>query len=494
MTSDHIVAGPSVPKDGGACCIMKGVKNRILLTEMAHVLSDGVDTLYTLVLILWQVCEAPAPIVRLCYRLAVHLAAVSQQADCDAIRPCAVLVVVVVPGLGSVDIDLFRLVGVCDGIAGLGIACDSRSISGYSDFLDGVCDLLTILIFIQIREAGRPVVGFVQSRRRSSVSPVGQQPHDDVQRTNAVLIISIIPYLSNGYIQNGSFNGYTKAASEGNTPAPAVSSDRDRIVAQARAWLGKKEADGSHKEIIDVYNSHKPLARGYAVKYTDAWCATFVSAVAIKCGLTDIIPTECGCGQMIALFQKLGEWIENDAYVPSPGDVIFYDWQDSGSGDNTGWPDHVGIVETVSGSTITVIEGNKSDAVGRRMLQVNGKYIRGYGVPKYSSGSAAPTPATPSKTVDELVQEVLDGKWGNGTDRKDRLTAAGYDYSAVQVKVNALVKKQEATPVYYTVKSGDTLSGIAAKYGTSVSAIQKLNPTLIKNVNLILTGWKIRVK
>ena len=110
------------------------------------------------------------------------------------------------------------------------------------------------------------------------------------------------------------------------------------------------------------------------------------------------------------------------------------------------------------------------------------------------SKPATPASVTPAKTVDELAQEVLDGKWGNGTDRKERLTAAGYDYSAVQAKVNALVKKQESTPVYYTVKSGDTLSGIAKKYSTTVSAIQKLNPTLIKNVNLILTGWKIRVK
>lgn len=295
-------------------------------------------------------------------------------------------------------------------------------------------------------------------------------------------------------IQNSGFNGFTKAASDDSKPSAAASNQRDQVIAQARAWLGKKESDSSHKEIIDVYNSHKPLVRGYAVTYTDAWCATFVSAVAIKCGLTDIIPTKCGCGHMIALFQKLGEWIENDAYVSSPGDVIFYDWQDSGNGDNTGWPDHVGIVETVSGSNITVIEGNKSNAVGIRTLQVNGKYIRGYGVPKYSSGSSDSASATPAKTIDELAQEVLDGKWGNGTDRKERLTAAGYDYSAVQAKVNALVKKQESTPVNYTVKSGDTLSGIAKKYGTTVSAIQKLNPTLIKNVNLILTGWKIRVK
>lgn len=159
------------------------------------------------------------------------------------------------------------------------------------------------------------------------------------------------------------------------------------IVSQAQSWIGYKESNGSHKKIIDVYNSHKPLARGYAVKYTDAWCATFVSACAIKVGFTDIIPTECSCGQMIELFKKIGAWVENDAYVPKAGDIIFYDWQDNGKGDNKGYSDHVGIVEKVNGSTITVIEGNKEEVVGRRSLAVNGKYIRGYGVPKYDKPS-----------------------------------------------------------------------------------------------------------
>jgi hypothetical protein len=68
------------------------------------------------------------------------------------------------------------------------------------------------------------------------------------------------------------------------------------------------------------------------------------------------------------------------------------------SGDNTGWPDHVGIVEKVSGKTITVIEGNKSNAVGRRTLQVGGKYIRGYGVPKYSSTSGSGSTPTPTRS------------------------------------------------------------------------------------------------
>lgn len=290
-------------------------------------------------------------------------------------------------------------------------------------------------------------------------------------------------------IKDGGFNGYKK-----NDVTQDASGQRDKVVAQAQSWIGKKESDGSHKEIIDVYNSHKPLARGYSVKYTDAWCATFVSAVAIKCGVTDILPTECGCEPMINLFKKLGEWVENDAYIPSPGDVIFYDWQDSGSGDDTGYSDHVGIVEKATKNTITVIEGNYSDSVKRRKLQVNGQYIRGFGVPKYAAVKeqiSVPAPEK-AKTVDELAKEVIDGKWGNGDARKKSLTEAGYDYGAIQARVNELVKKTE--PIYYTVRSGDTLSTIARKYGTSVSAIQQLNSSLIKNVNLIITGWKIRVK
>jgi peptidoglycan hydrolase-like protein with peptidoglycan-binding domain len=88
---------------------------------------------------------------------------------------------------------------------------------------------------------------------------------------------------------------------------------------------------------------------------------------------------------MITLAQKMGIWVENDAHKPEPGDIILYDWDDSGSGDNKGNSDHVGVVEKVSGTTITVIEGNYSNAVKRRTLKVNGKYIRGYIVPKFEA-------------------------------------------------------------------------------------------------------------
>lgn len=194
------------------------------------------------------------------------------------------------------------------------------------------------------------------------------------------------------------YDKYAKAAAapEPTTQGGNNMSERQKLVSMAASFVGCKESNGSHRKIIEIYNAHKPLARSYAVKYTDAWCATFVSAMAIKCDLTDIIPTECGCGQMIALFQKLGAWQENDAYTPKPGDIIFYDWDDNGSGNNTGWSDHVGIVESVSGSTIKVIEGNISNAVGRRSLKVNGRYIRGYGVPKFkeSSGNTSSSSGT----------------------------------------------------------------------------------------------------
>lgn len=177
---------------------------------------------------------------------------------------------------------------------------------------------------------------------------------------------------------------------------------REQYVNTAAAYVGAQKGTSKHHEIIDTYNTIKPLPRGYKVTYTDAWCATTVSAMAKKCNLLDIIPAECSCYYMIEGFKKLNRWVENDAYVPNIGDIIFYDWNDSGSGDDKGTPDHVGIVESVSNGTITVIEGNKGSPsqVGRRYIAVNGRYIRGFGIPNYASKAtkAATTPPKANTT------------------------------------------------------------------------------------------------
>ena len=179
---------------------------------------------------------------------------------------------------------------------------------------------------------------------------------------------------------------------------------RNKIVSNAVAYLGAKESDGSFKIIIDTYNTITPLPRKYKVRYTDAWCAAFVSAIFKMSNLIQIIPPECSCFFMIEGFKKLGRWEEKDSYIPKEGDVIFYDWDDSGKGDNVGTPDHVGIVEHVSSNVITVIEGNYSDSVKRRNIPVDGKYIRGFGKPDYAALASTTAP-----------WYVKDGSWADGT-------------------------------------------------------------------------------
>lgn len=257
---------------------------------------------------------------------------------------------------------------------------------------------------------------------------------------------------------------------------------RAKVVSTAQNYYGCKESDGSHKKIIDIYNAHTPLARGYKVQYTDAWCAAFVSAVSILCDLTDIMPTECGCGPMITLYQKLGRWQESDSYVPKAGDVIMYYWNDGtnyASTDCTGSPDHVGIVVSVSGTSIRVIEGNKSDSVSYRTVVVNGRYIRGYCLPDYASKATAASSATNASTAAASTKVTVSKtvQW-NGYVTASELnvrTWAGVEnatcsFSPLQkntvVGVCDSVKASDGTLWYYIVYNG--------KYGFASSKyIQK---------------------
>ena len=67
------------------------------------------------------------------------------------------------------------------------------------------------------------------------------------------------------------------------------------------------------------------------------------------------------------------------------------------------------------------------------------------GFKKQGNTNTNVTEINPAKTATELAREVIDGKWGNGEDRKARLTAAGYDYKAVQAEVNRLLQPKKKT-------------------------------------------------
>ena len=174
-----------------------------------------------------------------------------------------------------------------------------------------------------------------------------------------------------------------------------------------RSWVGRKESNNTHRYIIDIYNSHKPLARGYAVQYNDQWCDTTISALFVALNAVDLIGgTECGVEEHVKLFKKAGIWIEDGTIVPEPGDIIVFNWGTS-TQPNDGYSDHIGMVESVSGRTITTIEGNYKDSVARRIIAVGHGNIRGYARPKYGKASgasqAAPVPSTPAISVPTSV-------------------------------------------------------------------------------------------
>ena len=97
------------------------------------------------------------------------------------------------------------------------------------------------------------------------------------------------------------------------------------------------------------------------------------------------------------------------------------------------------------------------------------------------------------KTDEEIANEVIAGLWGNGADRKAKLEEAGYNYNKIQDLVNEKLNiNTNQKALYYTVKSGDTLSGIATRFGTTVGKIVSLNN--IKNANKIYAGQKLRIR
>ena len=167
--------------------------------------------------------------------------------------------------------------------------------------------------------------------------------------------------------------------------SPEEAAVRTGLVDSALEQYGAKEADGSHRAIIDRYNTLSPLPEGYTLEYTDSWCAAFVTVSAMDAGLTHIIPAECSCERQISLFQELGRWVEEDDAIPRPGDLIYYDWNVKRQGASTGWADHVGIVVGVKWPLIKVIEGNKDDAVAFRIIPLGHRHIRGYAMPDYTA-------------------------------------------------------------------------------------------------------------
>ena len=211
------------------------------------------------------------------------------------------------------------------------------------------------------------------------------------------------------------------------------------------------------KPIIDLYNSHKPLARSYAVGYNDSYCDTTVSAAFIKAGAVDLIGgTECGVEEHVKLFKKAGIWIEDGTITPEKGDIVVFNWDDA-TQPNDGYSDHIGVVRSVGSKNFETTEGNMSGGiVGHRTVAIGWGYIRGFARPKYAkANNSTPKPEKPDTEANKKPTGVT------------------------------------TTAKTYTVKSGDNLTKIANKFGTTVQVLVDLNN--IKNKNLIYVGQVLKL-
>ena len=229
--------------------------------------------------------------------------------------------------------------------------------------------------------------------------------------------------------------------------------NRAQTVALIKQYEGAATGSARHRDLVDTFNKVNP--HGERGNYTCAWCAITTTAILIKGGYTTKnMPMSYNCGTLVEDMKRLGVWVEDDAYVPEIGDLIIYNWDDSGKGDCTRGAYHVGMIISVDkkGKTFTVIEGNKGEPgkVGTRKMSINGRYIRGFGHLKYQG----------------------DGSSSSGS--------SGSSSSSSSTKT-----------ITYTVKKGDTLSGIAAKYGTTYQKIAKENN--ISNPNYIKVGQKLKI-
>ncbi len=263
-----------------------------------------------------------------------------------------------------------------------------------------------------------------------------------------------------------------------------------QLVAEIKKHVGVTKYSTAHKALVDYYNTQSKLPRGTRMTYDWDWCALFVSVVLMRLGLSAKYGTEISVGFYKQKFIDAKIW--KGKVRPQVGDIIIWNWDESTS--PGGWPDHIGFVTAVNGNSITTTEGNTFkngvSLVGSNTYAWNATSIQGYarmdlgtvvnasmtleqavlavlagtmdnGAERIANIKAAgqdpdkvqaeinkrlttATPPLPTKSVAEVAQEVIAGKWSSGSDRAEKLKNAGYDAVAVQQKVNELLK-----PVVY---------------------------------------------
>lgn len=219
------------------------------------------------------------------------------------------------------------------------------------------------------------------------------------------------------------------------------------LVLEARKYLGYAEPSGDDY-FIKLYNQYTGAGFGMNVP----WCAIFVSVVARLAGISgDIVPNFADCDAGKIWYKNKGRWensySQGGSYVPRRNDVVFYS-----SGHTMGDSTHVGYVQFVSGDTMTAVEGNKSDAVGERVISLSDPYIIGFGrVGEYLVETSVQVPGEPAYSDERVyyrahvqnygtLDAVRDGQTAGTTGRNTPMEGFWVDMRVIRKKYGNNVK------------------------------------------------------
>lgn len=244
--------------------------------------------------------------------------------------------------------------------------------------------------------------------------------------------------------------------------------DKNKFLRTARSYIGK--------------NGHYICITKLGLNKVYDWCAFAISAIMNDCGF---IGKYTGGVHSFASDEaregdgKYGTFFLKGSKVPQSGDFIMYRYNDLSPIDKYS-ASHVGIVEKVEGDLLTTLEGNvdgseknwaETSTFRRKTVNLNNSSVYSFFRPNWGGASVSNIESSKMKTVEDLANEVIAGKWGAGDSRKNRLTNAGYDYTAVQNKVNEklLGPRQQSKSTEAIAKEV-----IAGKWGSGEERKRKL--------------------
>lgn len=258
--------------------------------------------------------------------------------------------------------------------------------------------------------------------------------------------------------------------------------EQERVINFALNEVGYKETPknitkySEFFEGTDFYNGSKGDGKTWGAE----WCDIFVdycfcNVFGMEEGRQMLCQPKKSAGAGCKFSANYYKQAKRFFTTPEVGDQIFFI---VGNDIN-----HTGIVTKVSNGKVYTVEGNSSDEVKTHSYSLTNKKIAGYGRPKYEEAAQTiadtapvkPTPVgepvaiqpkpiqkpqnTTLKSEDEIAREIIAGKWGNGAERKQRLTEAGYNYDSVQALVNKYLNQTQpftANPA----PAADTFIGI----------------------------------